>query len=108
MFALLVILAAMQFGGRAGTSAVDRAAARQTPATWYGLKPETVCLHPVVPQLPYNGESLTYGRPFLTFDSQASQVSLWNPETGGVTTVPGSDVAIVHVNGLAAACPSVK
>ncbi|MER5307367.1 hypothetical protein ABT034_06205 [Streptomyces sp. NPDC002773] len=87
--------------GEAGAKAVRDAVQGRTPAAYYGVEPEWVCVRPVgkTTDIPVDGGVLDPSRSYVRIGDAGGTVVLWAPDGNEVLKVPLSRLGIIPSEG---------
>ncbi|GAA3388587.1 hypothetical protein [Streptomyces roseoviridis] len=92
--------------GEAGVQGVAAAAKGRTPAAYYGIEPEWVCVFPVgrADQVPVDGGVLAAADAYLKIGDADGTVVLWDPEARSALKAPLSRLRLVPREERPASC----
>ncbi|MEV7277424.1 hypothetical protein [Streptomyces sp. NPDC093111] len=94
--------------GQAGADAVADAAKGRTPAAYYGIEPEWVCVLPVgrLDGVPVDGGALSVTTAYLKLGDAVGTVVLWDPRSGSALKAPLDRLRIAPREKRPASCAS--
>ncbi|MEV7420576.1 hypothetical protein [Streptomyces sp. NPDC089919] len=100
-------VASVQPAVQAGRTARAAAAAGRTPAPYYGVEPEWVCVKPVetLAKVPVQGGELVGGRAYLLLGDADGTAVLWDRVTKEAVKAPLASLRLVPADDPRRACP---
>ncbi|WP_371617327.1 hypothetical protein [Streptomyces sp. NBC_00454] len=98
---------ALEPAAASGSRAVAAAAGGRTPAFYYGIKPEWMCVLPVtdVAKVPVEGGSLDPARAYLLMGDSGGAAVLWDAWGRAALKVPLASVRLVPADAPRRPCP---
>ena len=102
----LAVIGVSLIAGIAGVEAAANraraaAASGETPAAYYGVRGQLVCVKPVSKEIPVFNGPLATTRPLLTFGTSGDRVWLWDPRRDQSLSVRLEDVVVTEVRSSA-------
>ncbi|MEU8760540.1 hypothetical protein [Streptomyces sp. NPDC048659] len=108
LLTLGVLEAGLLRAGQAGADAVAAAAKGRTPAGYYGIEPEWVCVLPVgrADAVPVDGGVLSVSSPYLRIGDAGGTVVLWDTKAGAALKAPLDRLRIAPHEERPGSCPT--